>query len=87
MMHRRKFSGLISAAALVAGSFLDGRSVGAQALDKLRIVVVPTEIPVSMINANAMGYFRDAGLDAEVIGLETLRLGLRADTLKAILLD
>jgi NitT/TauT family transport system substrate-binding protein len=69
MMHRRKFSGLVSAAALVAGTVGWGRPAAAQALDKLRIVVVPTEIPVSMINAGAMGYFKDAGLDAEVIAL------------------
>jgi NitT/TauT family transport system substrate-binding protein len=68
-MRRRTFCRLTSAASLLGVAAEYRRPAGAQPLEKLRIVVIPTEIPVSMINANAMGYFKDAGLDAEVIAL------------------
>jgi NitT/TauT family transport system substrate-binding protein len=67
-MRRKLFCGLTSAAA-IGGTCGIQRSAAAQALEKLRIVVIPTEIPVSMINANNLGYFKDAGIDAEVIAL------------------
>jgi len=38
-------------------------------LQPLRIVTAPTEIPISMINARDMGYFKDDGIDAQIISL------------------
>jgi len=69
-MIRRRTFGRLAAGAVVLGASVAYRGVArAQAFEKIRIVVIPTEIPTSLINANAMGYFRDAGLDAEVVAL------------------
>jgi NitT/TauT family transport system substrate-binding protein len=69
---RRRAFCLAAASAALAGR------AGAQTPEHLRVVVVPTEIPISMINANAMGYFRDAGIDAEIVALANGPAGISA---------
>lgn len=39
---------------------------GAQSLPKVRIIVVATEVADGVVNAAQLGYFKDAGIDAEV---------------------
>ncbi len=48
------------------------------ALQPLRIVTAPTEIPISMINAHDLGYFKDAGIDAQIISLSNGPAGIAA---------
>lgn len=69
-MIRRSTFGRLAAAAVCLGGSVAYRGVArAQAFEKIRVVVIPTEIPTSLINANALGYFKDAGLAAEVVTL------------------
>ena len=42
---------------------------GSQSLPKVRIIVVATEIADGVVNAAQLGYFKDAGIDAEVTQL------------------
>lgn len=42
-----------------------------QPLEKLRIVVIPTEIAAGAYYANDLGYFKDAGIDAEIVSLQS----------------
>ena len=42
---------------------------GSQSLPKVRIIVVATEVADGAVNAAQLGYFKDAGLDAEVTQL------------------
>jgi ABC-type nitrate/sulfonate/bicarbonate transport system substrate-binding protein len=56
--------------ALAAGVAVIPAGVSAQtALQTLRIVTAPTEIPISMINARDLSFFKDAGIDAQIIAL------------------
>ena len=72
-MNRRAFTALVAG---VAGMPL---GVSAQTpLQPLRIVTAPTEIPISMINANDLGYFKDAGIDAQIIALNNGPAGIAA---------
>jgi ABC-type nitrate/sulfonate/bicarbonate transport system substrate-binding protein len=65
--------------ALVAGVAGIPVSVVAQTpLQPLRIVTAPTEIPISMINAHDLGYFKDAGIDAQIISLSNGPAGIAA---------
>jgi NitT/TauT family transport system substrate-binding protein len=64
---RARFVACVAALAIaLASSAVPAR---AQTLPKLRIVVVPTEIADGMVNAAQLGYFKDAGIDAEIIPL------------------
>jgi NitT/TauT family transport system substrate-binding protein len=66
-------------AAIVAG--VAGAPIGATAqtpLQPLRIVTAATEIPVSMINARDLGYFKDAGIDAQIFSLTNGPAGIAA---------
>jgi NitT/TauT family transport system substrate-binding protein len=77
-MRRTDFCRL-AGSAIVAGTA--GVPIGAHAqtpLQALRIVTAATEIPVSMINARDLGYFRDAGIDAEIISLNNGPAGIAA---------
>jgi NitT/TauT family transport system substrate-binding protein len=66
-------------AALVAGAAGLPAGVAAQMqLQPLRIVTAPTEIPISMINARDLGYFKDAGIDAQIIALNNGPAGIAA---------
>lgn len=65
--------------AFIAG--VAGLPLGAAAqtaLQPLRIVTAPTEIPISMINARDLGYFKDAGIDAQIIALNNGPAGIAA---------
>ena len=65
--------------ALLAGAGGVPAGVLAQtALQPLRIVTAPTEIPISMINAHDLGYFKDAGIDAQIISLSNGPAGIAA---------
>jgi NitT/TauT family transport system substrate-binding protein len=60
---------LIAAAALaLCVSPLGSRAV-ADGPDKLRIAVIPTEVSAAAYYANDLGYFKDAGIDAEITSL------------------
>jgi NitT/TauT family transport system substrate-binding protein len=59
---------LISAAALVLGAALRARGTAAD-LQAVRIVVIPTEVGAGAYYADDLGYFKDAGIDAEITSL------------------
>jgi NitT/TauT family transport system substrate-binding protein len=42
---------------------------GSQSLPKVRIIVLPTEVADAAVNAAQLGYFKDAGIDAEIVAL------------------
>lgn len=52
----------------VSVALVIGASVGVRAADpvKLRIVVIPTEVSAAAYFANDLGYFKDAGIDADI---------------------
>jgi NitT/TauT family transport system substrate-binding protein len=66
----------LAGTALIAG--VPGGVLAQTPLQPLRIVTAPTEIPISMINARDLGYFRDAGIDAQIIALNNGPAGIAA---------
>jgi len=65
--------------ALAAGAAgVPAGAIAQTPLQPLRIITVPTEIPISMINAHDLGYFKDAGIDAQIIALNAGPAGIAA---------
>jgi NitT/TauT family transport system substrate-binding protein len=77
-MRRNDFCRHTGAGLLAGVAGLPIRAAAQTASQPLRIVTAPTEIPISMINARDMGYFKDAGIDAQIIALNNGPAGVAA---------
>jgi NitT/TauT family transport system substrate-binding protein len=77
-MRRTDFCRRAGTAFLTSAAGVPARAFAQTALQPLRIVTAPTEIPIGMINAHDLGYFKDAGIDAQIISLNNGPAGIAA---------
>jgi len=77
-MRRTDFCRHAGTALAAAAAGVPAGVMAQTSLRSLRIVTVPTEIPIGMINARDLGYFKDAGVDAQIIALNNGPAGIAA---------
>ena len=57
---------------------IPGGAMAQTPFEPLRIVTAPTEIPISMINARDLGFFKNVGIDAQIVALNNGPAGIAA---------